>query len=127
MTLTPLISLLERPSNSSLGQCFAKKYLLRTTIPNLDFDRAGALYHELVAAHPQDARLLLAYGNALSGAKQYKEARTQFDRAKVIGGLGARDRGLPAAKACALDHDPEAAAFAALRDRADLQALFHTH
>ena len=112
-----------------------------------DFARAGALYHELVAAHPQDARLLLAYGNALSGAKQYKEARAQFDRAKVIGGLGARDLGLPAAKACALDHDPDAAtvwlktipppflpasvqsdaAFAALRDRADFQALFHTH
>jgi tetratricopeptide (TPR) repeat protein len=48
-----------------------------------DFARAGALYHELVAAHPQDARLLLAYGNALSGAKQYKEAPAQFDRAKV--------------------------------------------
>jgi len=65
----------------------------------------------------------------------------------VIGGLGARDLGLPAAKACALDGDPEAAmvwlktippqflptsvqsdaAFAAFRDRADFQALFHTH
>jgi dienelactone hydrolase len=112
-----------------------------------DFARAAALYDELVAAHPQDARLLLAYGNALSGAKQYKEARAQFDRAKVIGGLGARDLGLPAAKACALDRESEAAmvwlktippqflpasvqsdaAFVALRDRADFQALFHTH
>ena len=111
-----------------------------------DFARAATLYHELVANHPQDARLLLAYGNALSGAKQYKEARAQFDRAKVIGGLGARDLGLPAARACALDRDPEAAmvwlktippqflpasvqsdaAFAALKDRADFQALFHT-
>jgi len=45
-----------------------------------DFARAAALYHELVAAHPQDARLLLAYGNALSGAKQYKEARTLRSR-----------------------------------------------
>jgi len=112
-----------------------------------DFARAATLYHELVSAYPRDARLLLAYGNALSGAKQYKEARAQFDRAKVIGGLGARDLGLPAAKACALDRDPEAAmvwlktippqflpasvqsdaAFAALKDRADFQALFHTH
>jgi dienelactone hydrolase len=111
-----------------------------------DFPRAAALYHELIASHPQDARLLLAYGNSLSGAKQYKEARAQFDRAKVIGGLGARDLGLPAAKACALDRDPEAAmvwlktippqflpasvqsdaAFTALKDRADFQALFHT-
>ena len=112
-----------------------------------DFARAAALYHELVAAHPQDARLLLAYGNALSGAKQYKEARTQFDHAKAIGGLGPRDLGLPAAKACVLDHDPEAAMawlktippqglpasvqsdpdFASLKDRADFQALFAAH
>jgi tetratricopeptide (TPR) repeat protein len=111
-----------------------------------DFAKAAALYHELVAAHPQDARLRLAYGNALTGAKQYKEARAQFDRAKAIGGLGARDLGLSAAKACALDHDPEAAMawlktippqflpasiqsdadFAALKDRADFQAMFHT-
>lgn len=112
-----------------------------------DITKAAALYHELVAAHPQDPRLLLAYGNALSGAKQYKEARAQFDRAKAIGGLGLRDLGLPAAKACALDHDPEAAMrwlqtippqflpasvqsdadFASLRNRTDFQALFHAH
>jgi len=109
-----------------------------------DFTKAAALYQELVAAHPQDARLLLAYGNALSRAKQYKEARAQFDRAKAIGGLGLRDLGLPAARACALDHDPDAAMrwlqtippqflpasvqsdadFASLKDRADFQALF---
>jgi len=102
---------------------------------------------DLVVAHPQDARLLLSYGNALSGVKQYKEARAQFDRAKTIGGLGQRDLGLPAAKACALDHDPEAAMawlktippqflpasiqsdpdFVSLKDRDDFQALFHTH
>jgi dienelactone hydrolase len=112
-----------------------------------DFVRAAALYHDLVAVRPQDARLLLGYGNALSGAKQYKEARTQFDRAKAIGGLGPRDLGLPAAKACVLDHDPEAAIawlktippqglpasvqsdpdFASLKDRADFQALFQIH
>jgi dienelactone hydrolase len=112
-----------------------------------DFARAAALYHQLVAVHPQDARLLLAYGNALTGSKQYKEARAQFDRAKAIGGLGQRDLGLPAAKACALDHDPEAAIawlktippqflpasiqsdpdFTSVKDRADFQALFHTH
>ena len=112
-----------------------------------DFARAAARYHEIVAVHPQDARLLLAYGNALSGSKQYKEARAQFDRAKAIGGLGQRDLGLPAAKACALDHDPEAAMawlktispqflpafiqsdpdFASLKDRADFQSLFRSH
>ena len=122
------------PEASAAGAMFTK-----------DFARSAGLYHDLVAAHPQDARLLLAYGNALSGSKQYKEARAQFDRAKAIGGLGQRDLGLPAAKACALDHDPEAAMawlktippqflppsvqsdpdFASLKNRADFQALFH--
>jgi len=46
-------------------------------------------------AHPQDARRLLAYGIALTGAKRYKEARTQFDRALAIGGLGRARPGCP--------------------------------
>jgi dienelactone hydrolase len=111
-----------------------------------DYAQAAALYSKLVTAHPQDARLFLAYGIALTGAKQYKDARAQFDRAKAIGGLGKRDLGLPAAKACVLDNDPEAAIgwlktispqflsawiqtdadFAALKDRPDFQALFPT-
>ena len=111
-----------------------------------DFARAAALYSELVNSHPQDARLHLAYGNALTGAKQLKDARAQFDSAKAIGGLGARDLGLPAARACVLDHDPEAAMtwlktippqfippsvrsdpdFAPLQDRPDFRALFNT-
>jgi dienelactone hydrolase len=108
-----------------------------------DFAKAAGLYHDLVATHPQNARLLLAYGLALSGAKHYKDARVQFDGAKAIGGLGQRDLGLPAAKACMLDHDPDAAIawlktikflpasietdpdFASLKDRADFQALLH--
>jgi dienelactone hydrolase len=111
-----------------------------------DFVKAASLYREIVASHPQDARRRLAYGIALTGTKQYKEARTQFDHAKAIGGLGPRDLGLPAARACALDHNPEAAMvwlkaisprflpaslqsdadFASLADRADFQALFHS-
>jgi dienelactone hydrolase len=112
-----------------------------------DFGKAAALYREIVVAHPQDSRRLLAYGIALTGSKQYKEARAQFDRAKAIGGLGERDLGVPAARACVLDHDPEAAIawlkrinprfipeslqsdadFASLRDRPDFQALFQRH
>lgn len=110
------------------------------------FASAAVLYSELVNSHTQDARLRLAYGNALTGAKHYKEARKQFERAKAIGGLGARDLGLPAARACALDHDPEAAIvwlktippqflpasiqsdpdFAPLKDRPDFRAMFNT-
>jgi dienelactone hydrolase len=112
-----------------------------------DYVKAAALYREIVAAHPQDARRLLAYGIALTGVKRYKEASAQFNHAKSIGGLGQRDLGLPAARACALDNDPEGAIawlktispqflpasiqsdadFASLRDRADFQALFHSH
>lgn len=112
-----------------------------------DFAKAAVLYRGIAAAHPQDARRLLAYGIALTGAKRYKEARAQFDRAKSIGGLGERDLGVPAARACALDHDPDAAIvwlkqidprflpasllsdadFASLKERADFQALFHSH
>jgi Tfp pilus assembly protein PilF len=110
-----------------------------------NFEKAAALYRDLVSAHPQDAVLLLAYGSSLTGAARYKEARAQFERAKAIGGLGQRDLGVPAARACALDHDPDSAMawlktispqflpasiqsdpdFAALKDRADFQALFH--
>jgi hypothetical protein len=108
-------------------------------------ENAAALYREIVAKHPEDARLLLAYGIALTGAKQYKLARTQFDHAQKIGGLGLRDLGVPAARACALDRDPDASIvwlktippqflpiavrtdsdFAILKDRADFQSLFH--
>jgi dienelactone hydrolase len=109
-----------------------------------DYAQAVALYGPLVEARAQDVRLLLAYGNALLGAHRYREARRQFERVKAIGTAGARDLGLPAAKACALDNDPEGAiawlktippqflpgsvrddpAFAPLKDRPDFQALF---
>jgi dienelactone hydrolase len=111
-----------------------------------DFARAVTLYRPLVEAQPQNAHLLLAYGNALIGAKRYREARALFDSVKAIGSAGPRDLALPAARASALDGDPDAAiawlrsiprdielplsletdpAFATLKDRADFQALFH--
>jgi dienelactone hydrolase len=111
-----------------------------------DFARAVTLYQPLVEAHPRDAHLLLAYGNALIGAKRYREARTFFDRVKDIGTAGPRDLAVPAARATALDNDPDAAiawlksipqdielpktletdsAFVSLQGRADFHALFH--
>jgi len=109
-----------------------------------DYAQAIALYGALASTHPQDFRILLSYGEALLGGKQYRAARIQFDRVKVIGGAGPRDLGVPAAEACALDNDPDAAiawlktipsrfipnslqldpAFTPLRKRADFQALF---
>ena len=110
-----------------------------------DFARAVTLYQPLVEAHPRDPHLLLAYGNALIGAKRYREARTFFDRVKAIGTAGPRDLAVPAARASALDNDPDAAivwlesiprdielpkaletdsAFVSLQGRADFHALF---
>lgn len=109
-----------------------------------DFDRAVTLYAPMVAADPRNRSLALSYGESLLGAARYKDARAQFDRLKILGGLGPRDLGVPASKACALDGDPEAAlgwlqtipkqflpkdlkddaAFQNLRGRADFQALF---
>ena len=109
-----------------------------------DYATASALYQGLVNAAPDDSRLLLSYAEALSGAARYKEARQQFDRVKTLGGVGPRDLGLPAARACIADGDPAAAIewlksipkrflppslqtapeFASLRDRPDFLALF---
>ena len=109
-----------------------------------DYEKASALFAPLVDTHPNDARLRLMYGNALAGSKRYRDALVQYDRAKAIGEIGARDLALPAAKAClliddadgaiawlktipprglpaSLETDPE---FAALKNRDDFHALF---
>lgn len=107
------------------------------------FKEAAAAYASLVAAHPDDARLRLAYGEALLADGQAAVACSEFDKLRGKG-LGYRDLGLPAARACLQKGDPDAAiawlrsippqflpgstaedpAFAALRDRADFRALF---
>jgi dienelactone hydrolase len=109
-----------------------------------DYADAAVRFVPLVAGRASDARLALAYANVLLGAKRYHEAREQYDRAKALGGLGARDLGVPAARASALDGDPDAAiawlrsipsqflpdtlprdpAFRTLAGRADFEALF---
>jgi dienelactone hydrolase len=107
------------------------------------FADAAAAYRALSRAHPTDARLGLAYGEALLGATQYAAACAQFETLRDKD-LGARDLGLPAAEACLKKGDADAAmawlasippqfrpaslkddpAFAALRNRPDFQALF---
>jgi hypothetical protein len=108
-----------------------------------DFAAAAALYGRMVTARPADNRLRLSYGEALLGAKRYREARSQFDGLKDAR-LGPRDLGLPAARAALADGDPDNALtwlktiprqflpariaedpdFAPLRERADFKALF---
>jgi Tetratricopeptide repeat len=105
--------------------------------------RAATLYADLVEARPADAVLRLSYGEALLAAGEFRRAREQLDRLKGAR-LGPYDLGVPAAKACALDGDGDAAtawlrtiparfrgpelfndpAFRALRDRPDFKALF---
>ena len=101
------------------------------------------IYADLVAARPDDARLRLSYGEALLGNAQYAEACGELEKLKGKG-LGPRDLGLPAARACMLKGDADAAmawlktiptrflppdvqnerAFAPLKSREDFRALF---
>jgi dienelactone hydrolase len=104
---------------------------------------AVTLYADLVAARPNDATLHLAYGESLLADAQFARACATFETLKGKG-LGARDLGLPAARACLQKGDPDAAiawlksipsrflpasvaddpVFAPLRQRADFKALF---
>jgi dienelactone hydrolase len=104
---------------------------------------AAASYAALVKMRPDDAPLRLAYGEALLGSGEFAAACTEFEGLKGKG-LGYRDLGLPAARACLQKGDAEAAigwlksipprflpadvqneaVFAPLRDRPDFRALF---
>ena len=108
-----------------------------------DFHSAASEFASVLASRPDDIRLRLSYGEALLGDKQYASACSEFDRLRGKG-LGPRDLGLPAARACLLKGDSAAAvawlqtipkrflpasiqqdsAFAPLRNRADFRALF---
>ena len=107
------------------------------------FDKAAPIYAELVAGRPNDSRLRLSYGEALLGAGQYAAACSELEKLKGKG-LGPRDLGLPAARACMQKGDAEAAiawlktiptrflppqvqnetVFAPLQSREDFKALF---
>ncbi len=107
------------------------------------FNAAAAAYAKLVAARPDDARLRLSYGEVLLSDRQYAVACAEFDKLKGKG-LGARDLGLPAARACAQMGDADRAmawlsgiparfmppsvqqdaALSSLHGREDFQALF---
>ena len=108
-----------------------------------NFHEAAAGYAALVASRPDDHRLRLSYGEALLRDKQFAAACAELEKLRGKG-LGYRDLGLPAAEACLLKGDPAAAVgwlstippqflppstaqdsrFAALKNRADFQALF---
>ena len=108
-----------------------------------NFAKATPIYAQLVASRPNDTRLRLSYGESLLGNAQYSEACAEFEKLKGKG-LGYRDLGLPAARACMQKGDAEAAiawlksipsrflpstiqddaVFAALKSREDFRALF---
>ena len=110
-----------------------------------NFAAAAASYAELVKAKPDDARMRLSYGEALLGASQFAEACTELEKLKGKG-LGPRDLGVPAARACMQKGDAEAALawlksipqrflprslekdpiFAPIQNRPEFKALFQT-
>jgi dienelactone hydrolase len=107
------------------------------------FKEAAAAYGEMVKARPDDHRLRLSYGEALLGDRQFAEACVELEKLKGKG-LGPRDLGVPAARACMQKGDPDLAIawlqsiperfrprdlekdpiFAPIQDRADFKALF---
>lgn len=123
---------------AALSEATAARY-----VQTRKFGDAVKAYAQIVAARPDDPRLRLAYGEALLGDGQYATACAEFDKLKDKG-LGYRDLGLPAARACLEKGDPDAAiawlktipsrflpaelehdpAFAPLRSRDDFKALF---
>lgn len=110
-----------------------------------NFAAAAASYAELVKARPDDARMRLSYGEALLGASQFAEACTELEKLKGKG-LGPRDLGVPAARACMQKGDAQAALawlksipqrylprslekdpiFAPIQNRPEFKALFQT-
>jgi hypothetical protein len=107
------------------------------------FREAATIYAQLIQAKPNDARLALSYGEALLGDGQYSAACSTFGPLRGKG-LGARDLGVPAARACARAGEAETAiewirsipprfrpatlltdsSFTALRERPEFRALF---
>ena len=72
------------------------------------FKEGAAAYGEMVKARPDDPRLRLSYGEALLGDKQFAEACVELEKLKGKG-LGPRDLGVPAARACMQKGDADAA------------------
>ncbi len=73
-----------------------------------NYRQAAVIYAEMVAARPDDARLRLAYGEALLGDGQFATACAELEKLKGKG-LGPRDLGIPAARACMQKGDADAA------------------
>lgn len=108
-----------------------------------NYHEAAAIYAELRTSSPQDARLGLSYGESLLGDAQYGAACSLFATLDKKA-LGPRDLGVPAARACALAGDGDAAlawlrsiptrflpaelakdsAFRGIQQRAEFRALF---
>jgi dienelactone hydrolase len=107
------------------------------------FGEAAKSYATLVAAAPDNHTLRLAYGEALLADKQFAAACAELDKLRGKG-LGPRDLGVPAARACMQKGDAEAAiawlqsiparfrpsdlvndpVFAPIKDRPEFKALF---
>src|SRR5689334_10099521 len=77
-------------------------------IQTREFGKAAAIFGHLLDEHPANLRLRLSYGEALLGNGQYAEACSELEKLRGKG-LGPRDLGVPAARACMGKGDAEAA------------------
>ena len=109
------------------------------------FTEAANTYTQLVSKAPDNYTLRLAYGEALLADKQFAAACAEFEKLKGKG-LGPRDLGVPAARACMQKGDADAAiswlqsiparfrpvelatdpVFAPIHGRAEFKALFES-
>jgi hypothetical protein len=104
--------------------------------------QAAAIYDALATERPNDVQVRLADGEALLADRQFAAACAEFDELRGKG-LGPRDLGVTAARACAQKEDAAVAiawidsiparfrpdlsadpALASLRDRAEFRPLF---
>lgn len=127
----------QRALHAGIREATAAGYVASGNAP-----QAAAIYGALAAERPDDVQVRLAYGEALLADSQFASACAEFDKLRGKG-LGPRDLGVPAARACAQKGDATAAiawlesiparfrpdlagdpAFASLRDRAEFRALF---
>jgi dienelactone hydrolase len=105
------ISFVKRATSSSYQAAIARGIREASAagfVMTRDYKKAAEVYAELVAARPTEPRLRLSYGEALLGDSQFGAACAEFEKLRGKG-LGPRDLGLPAARACMQKGDADAA------------------
>lgn len=80
-----------------------------TALYTEDFETAVSVYKKLSEDFPENPDIRKSYADALLGAKKYKDAVTQYQKAIDLGNWRIRDISIPAAVACVKMKDLESA------------------